>query len=877
MRFDQDRSAIVSNRDQKGGNGMNQPAGIRPHFGTQSGLRRRLFHLAVLSSMTVMPTLATTKIASGENLADVVLGSGSFQIPFNIASGGSAPREVQLYMASSNGSAVTGSQSNSFPGNNAAPGRSPQGQLPQGQSQLGQLHAGQAQAGQWKLLDRQAPGVGQFQVSETPEGTFWFATRTIDANGRPHPPGPIEPELKVTVDTSQPIIHLAAEADANGKVLAEFTVEDATGADQMTVHYVTDTTRQWQTATIDRTTQGGRFAFLPTDNWQQLSLRLRVLDRAGNETIVKKRVQKPRVATTHATRFASSPTPSHVAPFSTAPSGTEQIVSDHVAANAGVASPAADEIVNNGLNNGVNNGAVHQLALNEPQTSGDLDPSGAHEDSFTDSAADEFAPSNTTLAAGPLGPNGHPGYASPFQFGRTSPTATNQRFAADAGILPPPATPQQLSQDFSGSQSTPYTQPAIGSGTPNSSNANPRQGLPAIELLPTATPDQPQAREAKPQPRTPAEAMRPLNSSSNPNLGQNRGFDNSGNAGNANGQTPKLNAPPLNPTNSNPQNLNAARGSSEPSPETSFQTENIPAPAPQAEPPTTLNRPAIEDTRLDRNDAPESESVNSQWSAIDSSRPPAKLNQSPSQQHTAPHQDFLNKNSSGQSVSKRHSVKKLSLEELSKRSVVRHSESRQFSLDFEIEAIGGRGVESIELYGTTDGGATWKHWGDDPDKASPFDIETNGEGIFGFNIVVIAANGLASPRPLPGDVPDIVVVVDETKPEVSLSGARYGEGDRAGSLVIQYRCEDQYLMARPISLAFGDSPDGPWTTIAAGLRNLGDYVWPADPQLPRQIYLRIDATDQAGNVGGYVLEEPIDTRGLAPRARIRAFRSIPTR
>ncbi|MFG0267123.1 MAG: hypothetical protein ACF8AM_18520, partial [Rhodopirellula sp. JB055] len=219
----------------------------------------------------------------------------------------------------------------------------------------------------------------------------------------------------------------------------------------------------------------------------------------------------------------------------------------------------------------------------------------------------------------------------------------------------------------------------------------------------------------------------------------------------------------------------------------------------------------------------------------------------------------------------------LDLKRLAERSVIRHSDSNRFSLDFEIEAIGGRGVEAIELYGTTDGGLNWKRWGTDPDKASPFDIETNGEGIFGFQIVVVAANGLTSPSPLSGDAPDIVVVVDQTEPEVSITGARYGEADRAGSLVIAYRCQDQYLMSRPITLSFSDTPEGPWTTIAAGLRNLGDYVWPADPQLPRQIYLRIDATDQAGNVGSYVLDQPVDTRGLAPRARIRAFRSISSR
>jgi hypothetical protein len=81
-------------------------------------------------------------------------------------------------------------------------------------------------------------------------------------------------------------------------------------------------------------------------------------------------------------------------------------------------------------------------------------------------------------------------------------------------------------------------------------------------------------------------------------------------------------------------------------------------------------------------------------------------------------------------------------------------------------------------------------------------------------------------------------------------------------------------MRRPIALSFSDTPKGPWTTIAAGLRNDGDYIWPADPRLPRQLYLRIDATDQAGNVGTYILDQPIDAQGLAPRARIRGFESL---
>lgn len=208
------------------------------------------------------------------------------------------------------------------------------------------------------------------------------------------------------------------------------------------------------------------------------------------------------------------------------------------------------------------------------------------------------------------------------------------------------------------------------------------------------------------------------------------------------------------------------------------------------------------------------------------------------------------------------------------RAPIRHSDSERFSLDYELQAVGNLGVDAIELYGSVDGGETWSLWGTDPDRVSPFDIETKESGVFSFRIVVVGRNGLASPRPQTGETPDIVVVVDKDKPKVRITAAQYGVGNRIGALVIRYECQDPNLGPRPISLSFSDSTNGPWTTIAAGLRNDGDYVWPADPKLPRQIYLRIDAKDGAGNVGTYILDKPIDVQGLAPRARIRGFQSL---
>ena len=205
---------------------------------------------------------------------------------------------------------------------------------------------------------------------------------------------------------------------------------------------------------------------------------------------------------------------------------------------------------------------------------------------------------------------------------------------------------------------------------------------------------------------------------------------------------------------------------------------------------------------------------------------------------------------------------------------IRYSNSRKFSLEYEIESAGLAGVSDVELWGTRDRGLTWKRWGSDPDRESPFDIETNNDSAYGFRIVVVANNGLATPRPIENDLPDIFVVVDTLSPSIRFTGAAYGEGNQTGSLVMRYECTDLNLPQRPITLSFGPSQTGPWSTIAAGLENEGAYVWPADPNLPRQIHLRIDAIDLAGNLGSYVLDTPIDIQGLAPRARIRGFNPL---
>lgn len=318
-----------------------------------------------------------------------------------------------------------------------------------------------------------------------------------------------------------------------------------------------------------------------------------------------------------------------------------------------------------------------------------------------------------------------------------------------------------------------------------------------------------------------------------------------------------------------------------PPPSRSVETETAPL-APKLNPPATRD-PAAPITESVRTPKPEldttgdgsggrSRSLSEALRPMQSDRKPAEIVPTP-RPEAVDRQEVFRARSESNEARNRDLQQAFDLAQLDRRTPFRFSDSNRFSLEYELEAIGALGARSVELYGSIDGGETWKRWGDDPDGNSPFDIETKGEGVFSFRIVVLGNNGLSSPRPLAGDLPDIAVIVDQTLPEIRITAARYGDGNRTGSLIVDYECEDDYLMNRPIALSFSDSLEGPWTTIAAGLRNEGRYIWPADPKLPPQIYLRMDATDKAGNIGTYLLDQPIATGGLAPRAKILGFRS----
>ncbi len=194
--------------------------------------------------------------------------------------------------------------------------------------------------------------------------------------------------------------------------------------------------------------------------------------------------------------------------------------------------------------------------------------------------------------------------------------------------------------------------------------------------------------------------------------------------------------------------------------------------------------------------------------------------------------------------------------------------SRRFRLDYDLGPITPADVARVVLWMTRDRGQTWESHGEDPDNVSPMPVEVEGEGHYGFRIVVHTRAGLVGRTPARGDDADAWIRVDLSPPVAQITSAPYGRDQWAGHLVIQWTAVDEQFRHRPIHLSYAATSDGPWTTIADGLENTGSYPWKPDASVPPRVYLRLDAVDAAGNYTTSITTSPIDLSGVVPKSRI---------
>jgi hypothetical protein len=198
--------------------------------------------------------------------------------------------------------------------------------------------------------------------------------------------------------------------------------------------------------------------------------------------------------------------------------------------------------------------------------------------------------------------------------------------------------------------------------------------------------------------------------------------------------------------------------------------------------------------------------------------------------------------------------------------------SRTFQIDYDVGNAQAGSIHKVELWGTRDGGLHWTSYGADADNITPMSATVEGEGMYGFRILVQNASGMIEFPPKSGDRPEIWVGVDLTRPTCRLTAIEQGKGEHTGKIDIRWEAWDRAPAERPITLSYSDQPAGPWVVIATALENDGHHQWQLDNRVAERIYVRLEMRDQAGNVEITQTTQPVSLDHLHTKGRIREVR-----
>lgn len=191
-----------------------------------------------------------------------------------------------------------------------------------------------------------------------------------------------------------------------------------------------------------------------------------------------------------------------------------------------------------------------------------------------------------------------------------------------------------------------------------------------------------------------------------------------------------------------------------------------------------------------------------------------------------------------------------------------------FQIGYRLQDVGPSGVAGVEVYITQDQGATWFHYGTDEDNQSPAQVQVPRDGMYGFALGVRSGAGLTSDPPQAGDKPPIVVVVDQTPPQVQLLPLEQGRGRNTNKILIKWEYTDEYPSDKPISLYYSTTGQSPWQPITGPIDNTGSFIWTMGPGVPSRFYVRIEARDVAGNVQTAETPQPVLIDLSRPTAKI---------
>jgi hypothetical protein len=199
--------------------------------------------------------------------------------------------------------------------------------------------------------------------------------------------------------------------------------------------------------------------------------------------------------------------------------------------------------------------------------------------------------------------------------------------------------------------------------------------------------------------------------------------------------------------------------------------------------------------------------------------------------------------------------------------------STRVTLEFQIEQQGPTGVSKVEVWMTRDEGQTWRRLCEVPDHRDSVEFDLPGDGQYGITLVAINGSGFGAKPPARGEAPDYMVEVDTTKPVAQLLSTKPSAGDGGAVLLITWVASDKNLGDNPIDLYFATRKAGPWLPIAKALKNDGNYLWNLPADIGPEFYVRLEATDRAGNTERCESAQPVAVDMSKPKARVVRIRA----
>lgn len=180
--------------------------------------------------------------------------------------------------------------------------------------------------------------------------------------------------------------------------------------------------------------------------------------------------------------------------------------------------------------------------------------------------------------------------------------------------------------------------------------------------------------------------------------------------------------------------------------------------------------------------------------------------------------------------------------------ILRLTNNKRLTFHYESSDAASTGAANLEIWGTTDM-RTWKKYDTSSRSPSSLAVEVKDEGLYGFTMIARGKDQPATEQPPAGEPPQVLVAVDLTKPVVQLLDAEMNVQTQNPGLVVRWNAKDHNFGPQPITLLYGEGPDGPWRPLAANLENSGRYEGFLPPHLADKVYVRVQAADLMGNIG----------------------------